>query len=108
MKFIEDILKSSHDNGQSSLSEAQVYKIFNHLKLTTPKHFTITPKETLDETKLQDFDGDKVVIKVCSNKDLHKTDKGGVKFCKKEEAVKILQQMVKDFPACEEFLIIEF
>ncbi|MBT5986927.1 MAG: hypothetical protein HOG70_00015 [Elusimicrobiaceae bacterium] len=108
MKFIEDILKSSHDNGQSSLSEAQVYKIFNHLKLNTPKHFTITPKETFDETKLQDFDGDKVVIKVCSNKDLHKTDKGGVKVCKKEEAVKILQQMVKDFPACEEFLIIEF
>ncbi len=108
MKFIENILKTSYKNGQSALTEAQVYKIFNHLKLDTPKYFTISSKEKISVKKLQDFIGDKVVIKVCSSKDLHKTEKGGVKVCDKKDADKILQQLKRNFPSCEQFLIIEF
>lgn len=107
MQFINDILKIAAQNGKKALNEADCYKILDYLNINTPK--TAIFKRTEDiSSVLSQFAGEKCVIKILSDETLHKTDKGGVRICKKAEAETLFKQMTKDFPEVENFMLAEF
>ncbi|MDR0952796.1 MAG: acetate--CoA ligase family protein [Elusimicrobiota bacterium] len=107
MDFIENLLAAAHKNGQNTLTEAECYSLFNHLGIQTPKIKIAAPTDDI-KPLLEGFAGDKIVIKILSSKTLHKTDKGGVKVCLKNDAPAVFSQMVKDFPEIDAFMLVEF
>lgn len=106
MKFIESLLQSAHKNGQTVLTEAQCYEVFNHLGLKTP-----LTKKVLNNADISAllplFEGNKIVIKILSSKTLHKTDKGGVRICDKTDAPAVFKQMSQTFQI-DTFMLCEF
>ncbi|MFA6583427.1 MAG: acetate--CoA ligase family protein [Elusimicrobiaceae bacterium] len=107
MNKVRDILAKAFSEGRRSLSEAEVYSVFDSLGLDTPKR-TVIPLSAGGESFLKTLPGSKVVIKVSSSKTLHKTEAGGVKICSLEEAASAIAEMKKKFPDAEGLLLSEF
>lgn len=107
MNFINDILKNAYAKGFKTLNEADCYQILNRIGIKTPRIKTIAANEDILKT-IKDFPGEKIVIKILSEKTLHKTDKGGVKICIKENAKQTFKDMAAAFPETNSFMLTEF
>lgn len=107
MDFINNILKNAYERGFKTLNEAACYQILNRIGIKTPKIKTVSETADIRET-LKDFPGEKIVIKILSEKTLHKTDKGGVKICSKEKAEQVFKDMRADLPGANSFMLAEF
>lgn len=107
MKNIEVLLEKAHKNGQRALTEAQCYEVFGHLGLKTPQ-FKVLEKNADVKKEVADFPGARIVLKISSSKTLHKTDKGGVKVCAKEDADKAAKELWQNFPEGEGVLAVSF
>lgn len=81
MDKIAKILNNIKSLGRTVLLENEVYEIFNHIGINTPKYIFLKNKEKI--TKVLE-NTDEVVVKVVSEEILHKTELGGVKFCKND------------------------
>ena len=107
MDFINNFLAQGHKKGQNVLTESDCYQIFRHIGLRTPEFKIIPPSQDIGKI-LNDFPGDKIVMKILSSQTLHKTEKGGVKVCLKTEAPAVFKKMVADFPEVDTFMLVEF
>lgn len=107
MDFITQIIKTAAQGGRTVLTEAECYKIFNHLGLSTPEVKVIFRKEEIRDY-LPFFEGDKIVIKVLSADILHKTEKGGVKICSKENAPAVFGDLKLAFKEAQTFMLCSF
>ncbi|MGB2579333.1 acyl-CoA synthetase (NDP forming) [Elusimicrobium simillimum] len=108
MNFIENIFAAAHANGQTALTEAQCYQVFNRLGLETPKWQLFDMDGENFEAIISSFDGDKLALKISSPDILHKTEVGGVKIVTKTEAKKTFEEFKKKFPKAEGVLAVEF
>lgn len=107
MNFINSLLAAAAAKGQKALSEADCYKIFNHLGLDTPAYALLGRNDKIDGI-LGQCRGSKIVIKIVSDTILHKTESGGVKICHKQEATKVFEEMLNTFPTVEAFMVADF
>lgn len=107
MKAVTAIFEKAYKEGRKSLSEAEVYSVFNALGLATPKQ-TVLPMTDSGEKFIAALPGHKAVIKISSAKTLHKTESGGVKICAKADAVKVIADMKKKFPDADGIMVSEF
>ena len=108
---IETKLENAFSKKQKSLSEIEVYDIFDLLGLNTPKRIFISiediPKADINKL-LGEIPTEKIVLKISSHKTLHKTETGGIKICAKKDAPQIIRQMAVDFKSAEGILVCEF
>ena len=113
MKEIESLLCKAASEGRAALSELEVYDVLDKLGLDTPRRCLVgldrlpLPQAELSAL-LAPFPGDRVVLKVCSHKTLHKTEAGGVKVCAKADAAARLAEMKAKFPEADGILAAEF
>ena len=102
---IESLLGRAAAQGRWALSEAEVYDLLDLLGLATPGRFFAGPDLA---RQLAGLPGDRVVLKVCSHKTLHKTEAGGVKVCAKDKAAASLVEIQARFPDADGILVCEF
>lgn len=107
MQFIKDILSLSAQNGFFALNEFDCYQILNSIGIDTPQTQILKRDDDISSV-LGNFPGEKIVIKILSSETLHKTDKGGVRICTKNEAAQIYKKMLEDFPQIDSFMLCEF
>lgn len=99
---------SSHS---TILNEIEVYRILKDYGINTPEFFCFD-KEYKDDEVLEyalKLPGEKVVVKIVSSKNIHKTDTGGIKIVSKEaseieKALGEIASIEKDGIAVVEFL----
>jgi acyl-CoA synthetase (NDP forming) len=110
---IDAMIERAGKEGRKSLAESEVYDVFEHLGLDTPKRTVVA----MDRIPLRDpeldkllagFPGEKVILKVSSHKVLHKTESGGVRVCEKGEVRMALAAFKRGFPEAEGVLLCEF
>ncbi|MCX7905267.1 MAG: acetate--CoA ligase family protein [Elusimicrobiales bacterium] len=93
------------------LSEVEVYEISKVYNINIPQYFYM-PYDKIDKEKfIQEalsFSSSKVVVKIVSSKNLHKTDVGGVKVVSKDKnsISKIFDEMI--LIECDGILAVEF
>ncbi|MCX6112704.1 MAG: acetate--CoA ligase family protein [Proteobacteria bacterium] len=80
MKEVLPILNSVKKDGRNVLLEHEVYSIFNSIGIKTPKYQFVPFKGKYDHSVKMSTE--EVVVKVVSPEILHKTELGGVVFCK--------------------------
>ncbi|MBN1549937.1 acetate--CoA ligase family protein [bacterium] len=81
---ILDVFKSAHSQDRHALLENEVYDVLKLAGLTSiPKYRLIKSPDQIDQSTLDEFPGDKIVLKVVSPYIMHKTDVGGVNIVKK-------------------------
>ncbi len=107
MKAVTAIFEKAFKENRRSLSEAEVYAVFNELGLSTPKQAVLAMSDSGAEFA-NSLPGTKAVIKISSAETLHKTESGGVKICAKTEAVSVIAEMKKKFPDADGILVSEF
>lgn len=107
MDFINNILKNAYAKGFKTLNEADCYQILRRIGIKTPQINIAAANDDIGKT-LKDFPGEKIVIKILSEKTLHKTDKGGVKICTKDKAEQTFKAMAAAFPEANSFMLTEF
>ena len=107
MDFINNILKNAYAKGFRTLNEADCYQILKRIGIKTPQIKIAAANDDIGKT-LKDFPGEKIVIKILSEKTLHKTDKGGVKICTKDKAEQTFKAMAAAFPEANSFMLTEF
>ncbi|ACC98407.1 Putative ADP acetyl-CoA synthetase [Elusimicrobium minutum Pei191] len=108
MKFIDNIFKTAFDNGQTALTEAQCYAVFDRIGLTVPKWQKFDKTAENFDSIISSFGGDKVVLKILSSKIIHKTEAGGVKIVLKTDAKAAFEELMEKFPNAEGVLAVEF
>jgi len=113
LEDVERTFERAHTEGRKSLSEAEVYDVFEKLGLDLPKRavlpFDRFPSKEEELGKLlAAFTGNKVVLKVSSHKVLHKTESGGVRVCEKPEVRIALSALKRGFPEAEGIMVCEF
>ncbi|MEI6079339.1 MAG: acetate--CoA ligase family protein [bacterium] len=84
MKDVVSVLNSVKKDGRNVLLEHEVYSIFNSIGIKTPKYQFIPFGNKYDPKASMSTDD--VVVKVVSSEILHKTELGGVVFCKNNTA----------------------
>ncbi len=96
MKKVENIIEKALQDGRNVLLEHEVYEIFKLIGIQTSNHIFINKGSKFDSSKI-DIKEDRVVVKVVSPEILHKTEAGGVLFCKNdpEEINKAIDQIAK-------------
>ena len=96
MKKVESIIEKALQDGRNVLLEHEVYEIFKQIGIQTSNHNFISKGSKFDNSKI-DIKEDRVVVKVVSPEILHKTEAGGVLFCKNdpEEINKAIDQIAK-------------
>lgn len=107
MDFINAALKNARARGLKTLNEADCYQILNRIGVKTPQVKCIGRDADVNRV-LKDFRGDKTVIKILSEKTLHKTDKGGVRICPADLAEQTFKEMLAAFPEVNSFMIAQF
>ncbi|MDD4004623.1 MAG: acetate--CoA ligase family protein [Elusimicrobiaceae bacterium] len=107
MKAVSAIFDKAFGEGRRSLSEAEVYAVFNALRLGTPKQ-AVLPMSDTGDSFIAGLPGEKAVIKISSAKTLHKTESGGVRICAKTDAVAVMAEMKAKFPDAEGIMISEY
>ena len=107
MDFINNMLRNAYAKGFKTLNEADCYQILRRIGIKTPQIKTAAANDDIGKT-LKDFPGEKIVIKILSEKTLHKTDKGGVKICTKDKAEQTFKAMAAAFPEAKSFMLTEF
>lgn len=111
---IEKILAAAGGEGRKSLSEPEVYKVFELAGLGAPKHLLFPAKGLGAAAAAAEacaaLPGDKAVLKLVSAATLHKTEAGGVKVCDKtpQALEAALKAMAAKFPDAEGLMLVEF
>ena len=111
---IEKILAAAGAQGHKSLSEPEVYRVFELAGLDAPKYCLYDAKGFSPAAAAADacarLPGDKAVLKLVSSATLHKTEAGGVKVLEKtEEALgAAMKAMAAKFADAEAFMAVEF
>jgi acyl-CoA synthetase (NDP forming) len=109
MKEVLSILNSVNEDDRSVLLEHEVYSIFNSIGIKTPK-YQFVPVDKKYDHKVK-MSTDEVVVKVVSPEILHKTELGGVVFCRNtaqeiEKAIEDIRKRTSKYKV-RGFLIIE-
>ncbi|NLH39345.1 MAG: hypothetical protein GX445_04695 [Elusimicrobia bacterium] len=85
---INEILDNAYKEGRKNLTEIEVYEIFKILKLNVPFYIYKDVKNLdvdLFSDEIYKSFSNKIVIKIVSSTNLHKTDSGGVKVVEKNK-----------------------
>ncbi|MEI6093123.1 MAG: acetate--CoA ligase family protein [bacterium] len=109
MKEVVSILNSVKNDGRNVLLENEVYSIFNSIGIKTPR-YQFVPFDKKYDPKIK-MSTDDVVVKVVSSQILHKTELGGVIFCKNidseiEKAIENIREKTTDYKVAG-FLVLE-
>lgn len=81
----EQILENAAAEGRRQLFEHEVYTLIELVGAIAPPRYVFVPAgETLAETALADFPGERVVLKLVSPDVVHKSDVGAVRFVPRE------------------------
>lgn len=110
---VNDILNKVIKENRKNLNEVEVYEIFKFFSLDVPE-FAYAEKEKIDEQFVEQviskIKSEKVVLKIVSSKNLHKTDSGGVKIVNKDfnEVKSAIENMKKNFPDTDGIVAVEF
>lgn len=111
---IEKVLAAAGGEGRKSLSEPEVYKVFELAGLGAPKHLLFPAKGLNAAAAAAEacaaLPGDRAVLKLVSSATLHKTEAGGVKVCDKtpEALEAALKAMAAKFADAEGLMLVEF
>ena len=77
--LINDIFRTAHNEGRSSLFEHEVYRLLAAADIaSTPRHEVIAGGAEPADELLASFPGSRVVVKIVSGGIAHKSDVGGV------------------------------
>ena len=97
MNKVEQIIEKALQEGRSALLEHEVYEIFKTIGIQTSNYIFVDKNSKFDPSKIN-IKEDTVVVKVVSPEILHKTEAGGVMFCKndQEEINKTISQIAKN------------
>ncbi len=90
------LFENARKDNRSFLFEYEVYDLIHHIGSETPPAYMMLPKNVrLDKKQLQEFPGEKVVMKIISPYILHKSDIGGVRIIDKDadEVLSALRRM---------------
>lgn len=109
MKQVVSILNSVKNDGRNVLLENEVYSIFDSIGIKTPNH-QFVPFDKKYDPKIK-MSTEEVVVKVVSPEILHKTELGGVVFCKNteseiEKAIKEIRERTSNYKVTG-FLVLE-
>ncbi|MFI5386626.1 MAG: indolepyruvate oxidoreductase subunit beta [Fimbriimonadales bacterium] len=110
----ESFLWGAYDEGRSQLYEHEVYRLIELVGAISPPRHTFVPKgSTIAEEVLQNYPGDRVVIKLVSPEVVHKSESGAVAIVPKTlEAVRSeIDRMVARHSDCVPVagaLVVEF
>lgn len=114
MYEIEKLFAAAGAQGRKSLSEPEVYRVFELAGLGAPKH-RLYPAAGLDAAAAAAdacaaLPGERAVLKLVSSATLHKTEAGGVKIVERaqEALAAALKAMAAKFPEAEGFMAVEF
>ncbi|OGR80724.1 MAG: hypothetical protein A2X32_09275 [Elusimicrobia bacterium GWC2_64_44] len=111
---IERILAAAGGEGRKSLSEPEVYRVFELAGLGAPKYCLYGAKGFDAAAAAADacgkLPGDKAVLKLVSAATLHKTEAGGVKITDKtpEALGAAMKAMAAKFADADGFMAVEF
>ncbi len=97
---IEKLLEQAEKEGRDFLYEWEVYKVLQLSGLKTPRTEFIPKGEDVSHHLLQQYRGDRVVLKIVSDTISHKTEVGGVKAVKRDYQVvcRALEEMMSSVP----------
>ncbi|MEF3280026.1 MAG: acetate--CoA ligase family protein [Elusimicrobiota bacterium] len=110
---IKKIIEKADNEGRKSLTEVEVYEIFKILELNVPEYIYACKKDIeVKSFSRRIFDlinTNKVVIKIVSSTNIHKTDSGGVKIVEKEitKIEKVVKELL-EFKDIDGIMAIEF
>ena len=77
--LINDIIRTAHSEGRSSLFEHEVYRLLAVAGIaSTPRHEVVAGGAEPTDELLASFPGSRVVVKIVSGSIAHKSDVGGV------------------------------
>ena len=79
-KTADDILIKAHKEGREFLLETEAYDLLKAFGIEGGKKYFLEKGREIDNGILNDFKGEKIVLKVVSPTILHKTDVKGVRF----------------------------
>jgi acyl-CoA synthetase (NDP forming) len=99
---IEAILREAHDQGRSGLYEHECYRLLAATGAeASPVHRLLPVNKLPTESDLENFSGEKVVLKVVSPDIIHKTEAGGVRIVTRtlEAVQEAFSAMVREIPA---------
>ncbi len=110
---IKNIILKAYVEGRKNLTEVEVYDIFKVLKLNVPLYVYMTKNDIdingFSKKIFESIKTDKIVIKIVSSTNLHKTDSGGVKIVERnEEKIKEVLRRILDFKDIDGVLAMEF
>ena len=99
MEKIKEIFKKAYDESRKNLTEIEVYEIFKILGLDVPKYFCIKKDGNIEKflNDISYIKTPRIVLKIISSINLHKTDSGGVKVVEnsynklKEASIELLK-----------------
>ena len=98
---MRDILQSAAAEGRSTLLEYEVYDFLRKTGFNTPRFHLYSQGDSLTDKLLEDFAGDRLVLKIMAPGILHKSDVGGVRFVQKDAGVvrDAVSNMLAETPA---------
>lgn len=99
MEKIKEIFKKAYDESRKNLTEIEVYEIFKILGLDVPKYFYIKKDGNIEKflNDISYIKTPRIVLKIISSINFHKTDLGGVKVVEnsynklKEASIELLK-----------------
>ncbi len=97
---IEELLEQAAVEGRDFLYEGEVYKVLQLSGLRTPKADFVPKGEDIDPHLLQQYPGNRVVLKIVSDTISHKTEVGGVRVAEKDHPLvsQAFQEMLRSVP----------
>jgi acyl-CoA synthetase (NDP forming) len=78
------LLASADADGRTVLLEHEVYALLGGAGIAVPAHRLLTTADAVDDSVCAALGADEAVVKVASPDVLHKSDVGGVAFCRNE------------------------
>ena len=97
---IKKLLEQAEGEGRNFLYEWEVYKVLQLSGLKTPRAEFIPKGKDFQPQLLQQYPGNRVVLKIVSDTISHKTEVGGVKVVKRDYQVvcRALEEMLSSVP----------